>query len=105
MNVLGEASGLNGSHGGAEHRRPVCIYFRMTQMAQTSSVAASSLEERIEERLSGILQWLDENAPETRQDQKHLDADTTERAYWHYGYAAALQDIRNCLPGKNDRVS
>lgn len=28
-------------------------------------------------------------------DQRHLDADTLERNYWHYGYAVAIKDILN----------
>ena len=26
-------------------------------------------------------------------DQRHLDVDTPERAYWHHGYQAALTDV------------
>ncbi len=29
--------------------------------------------------------------------QKHLDADTTERAYWHHGYYMALNDALRLL--------
>ena len=37
--------------------------------------------------------WLDAEAPYTQVDQKHLDADTPERAYWHLGYQIALRDV------------
>jgi hypothetical protein len=47
----------------------------------------------VRKRLDGLRRWLAENAPYTVADQKHLDADTPERAYWHLGYAAALDDI------------
>ncbi|MFT3724573.1 MAG: hypothetical protein QM773_13425 [Hyphomonadaceae bacterium] len=88
-----------------EHRRPACILKKMTQLADTAHVQMTPLADRLEQRLDAILQWLEQNAPEAREEQRHLDANTTERAYWHYGYAAALQDIRNCLPGKNEQVS
>ncbi|MGE0046894.1 MAG: hypothetical protein AB7J28_00665 [Hyphomonadaceae bacterium] len=62
---------------------------------------AESLEQAIEERLDIVLQWLRENANKIGEEQRHLDAGSAERAYWHHGYAAALQDIKDCLPGKN----
>jgi hypothetical protein len=48
-------------------------------------------------RRDDIREWLDIEAPFTDVDQKHLDADTPERAYWHLGYQAALADIINLL--------
>lgn len=47
----------------------------------------------IESRRESLRQWLDDQAPYTAVDQKHLDANTPERAYWHHGYEAALSDI------------
>jgi hypothetical protein len=47
----------------------------------------------LQERLDSIRQWLDDNAPYTEHDQRHLDANTPERAYWHHGYQAALADV------------
>lgn len=44
-------------------------------------------------RRDGIRAWLDEEAPYTAHDQTHLDVNTPERAYWHYGYQAALADV------------
>lgn len=37
--------------------------------------------------------WLKDNHPAVLEEQKHLDEGTMERAYWHYGYMAALRDI------------
>jgi hypothetical protein len=34
-----------------------------------------------------------DEAPYITADQRHLDANTPERAYWHYGYQAALRDV------------
>lgn len=46
-------------------------------------------------RADGIKEWLDETAPYVFADQRHLDENTPERAYWHYGYRAALLDVLN----------
>ena len=51
----------------------------------------------IERRRDGIREWLDEESPYTDADQKHLDTDIPERAYWHHGYQAALSDILDLL--------
>jgi hypothetical protein len=48
---------------------------------------------RIRERRDDIRQWLEDEAPYTMADQKHLDEATPERAYWHLGYQAALTDV------------
>ncbi len=46
----------------------------------------------IRERAENLKEWLQDNAPYISVDQRHLDADTVERAYWHYGYMVALRD-------------
>ncbi|HKZ95896.1 MAG TPA: hypothetical protein VJ045_02830 [Hyphomicrobiaceae bacterium] len=51
----------------------------------------------LRERRDNIREWLDEEAPYTTVDQKHLDAHTPEQAYWHHGYQAALSDIMALL--------
>lgn len=55
-----------------------------------------TLEQMIEtweRRADGEAAWLAETAPYAQTDQKHLDANTPERAYWHYGYMTALRDV------------
>ena len=47
-------------------------------------------------RRDGIREWLDDEAPYAATDQRHLDIDTPERAYWHHGYQAALTDVLDC---------
>lgn len=47
----------------------------------------------LQQRRDDIREWLELEAPFAEVDQKHLDADTPERAYWHHGYQAALADI------------
>jgi hypothetical protein len=37
--------------------------------------------------------WIRENSAECLEEQKHLDAGSAERAYWHYGYLSALKDV------------
>jgi len=51
----------------------------------------------LRQRRDNIREWLDEEAPYTEVDQRHLDAHTPERAYWHHGYQAALNDIMSLL--------
>lgn len=51
----------------------------------------------LRQRRDGIREWLDDEAPYAASDQKHLDAHTPERAYWHHGYQAALTDIIDML--------
>ncbi len=48
-------------------------------------------------RRDGIRAWLDDEAPYTAHDQRHLDVNTPERAYWHYGYQQALADVIDML--------
>jgi hypothetical protein len=37
------------------------------------------------------------------QEQKHLDKGSSERAYWHHGYASALRDLLKSLESRNAR--
>jgi hypothetical protein len=48
-------------------------------------------------RRNQIRDWLDDQAPYTMAAQRHLDACTPERAYWHHGYQAALTDVMALL--------
>jgi hypothetical protein len=54
-------------------------------------------------RRDGIREWLDDEAPYTAHDQRHLEADTAERAYWHHGYQAALTDVLEMLSTADER--
>ena len=56
------------------------------------------------QRREKIQEWLDEEAPYTEVDQRHLDAHTPERAYWHHGYQAALSDIMALLALEGGRT-
>lgn len=57
----------------------------------------------LRQRRDNIREWLDEEAPYTDVDQRHLDAHTPERAYWHHGYQAALSDIMAMLALEGER--
>ncbi len=57
--------------------------------------------ERWEKRADGQRDWLAENAPYATADQRHLDANTPERAYWHYGYMTALRDVVRMVRGQS----
>jgi hypothetical protein len=51
----------------------------------------------LERRRNAIQEWLEDEAPHAALDQKHLEAASPERAYWHHGYQAALTDILELL--------
>lgn len=59
----------------------------------------------LEAREKGIHAWLLENAPFTFADQKHLDENTPERAYYHLGYRCAIKDALALAkrPAKTER--
>lgn len=59
--------------------------------------------ELLQKRRDAIRDWLDDEAPYAGCDQRHLDADTPERAYWHHGYQAALDDVINMLTGTTQK--
>lgn len=64
--------------------------------ASTAGVVTSVLgfaALKMQARSNGIERWLKENAPYISSTQKHLDENTAERAYWHYGYRCALLDV------------
>lgn len=57
----------------------------------------------LQQRRDDIREWLELEAPFAEVDQKHLDADTPERAYWHHGYQAALADIIALLDAQKQK--
>lgn len=60
----------------------------------------SAEEERLAilvQRRDEIRAWLAGEASYTKTDQKHLDAETPEQAYWHHGYQSALNDMIELL--------
>lgn len=57
----------------------------------------------IGERMQCIRQWMADEAPYVAADQRHLDANSPERAYWHYGYQAALKDVLDLVEGRSNQ--
>jgi hypothetical protein len=53
----------------------------------------------LETRAKGISDWLKKNGRGCFEEQKHLDQNTQERIYWHYGYMSALVDVVCYLTG------
>jgi hypothetical protein len=51
----------------------------------------------LRKRAEDLTGWIRENAPECGVEQKHLDADTPEQIYWHYGYLCAVRDAVELL--------
>ena len=51
----------------------------------------------LKRRRDGIREWLADEAPHTAVHQKHLETASPERAYWHHGYQAALNDVLDLL--------
>jgi hypothetical protein len=51
------------------------------------------LIQSLKTRIAAIRTWLADEAPYVTTDQKHLNEHTPERAYWHFGYQAALADV------------
>jgi hypothetical protein len=51
--------------------------------------ATGSIRQRIED----ILGFLSREYPAVFTEQRHLDAGTEARAYWHHGYMMGLRDV------------
>jgi hypothetical protein len=54
---------------------------------------STSLAELLEARKTNLADWLRDTAPECTKEQRHLNAGTNERVYWHYGYLMAVKDV------------
>ena len=51
----------------------------------------------IQKRIHDTQEFLLRESPECFTEQKHLNEGSQERVYWHYGYLAALKNIREQL--------
>jgi len=56
-----------------------------------------SLLQLVQGRSDELRDWLATHAADAATEQRHLDEGTPERAYWHYGYVTALQDVLRLL--------
>ena len=58
------------------------------------------MKAKTKQRRDDMAAALADEAPFTFTDHKHLDADTPERAYYHYGYICALADVLKLADAK-----
>ncbi|MEI9899731.1 MAG: hypothetical protein WDN31_05805 [Hyphomicrobium sp.] len=49
------------------------------------------------ERRDNIREWLGQQGELADCEQRHLDSGSSEQAYWHHGYQAALDDMLKLL--------
>lgn len=56
-------------------------------------MATDDLDFQIRKRIEELANWLQREDATRLVDQKHLDAGTVERLYWHLGYYEALNDV------------
>ena len=54
----------------------------------------------LQKRFDSLKEFLLEADPNCSNEQRHLDADTPERTYWHYGYAMAMRDVIRLIVGR-----
>ena len=80
---------------GGDERRETCFPGNM-DMHLADALA------RIQERAEGLRRELKAQNPECFREQRHTDANTAERVYWHYGYLMALRDVLALLNGSPD---
>jgi len=59
--------------------------------------------EKLTERLKGLTEFT-RCQQELLKTQRHLDEGSSERAYWHAGYASALADILSLISGTRTSV-
>lgn len=64
-----------------------------------------SLLSELTEQRNAIREFLRENAPETFNEQAHLDEEADARAYWSHGYQAALADVIRLIACQEDHNS
>ncbi len=61
-------------------------------------VADVEIVEKMAKRVADIEAFLRDNQS-ILEPQKHTDVFSSERVYWHAGYASALKDVLNALQG------
>jgi uncharacterized protein YecT (DUF1311 family) len=56
------------------------------------------LKQVLEERAQELRAWLEKKGHNCWHEQRHLNEDSAEQVYWHFGYLSALQDVLARLP-------
>ena len=54
-------------------------------------------ENAIRRRIAVLEAWLRGQGVNVKQERAHLEQDSRERLYWHYGYLSGLKDAANAL--------
>jgi hypothetical protein len=54
----------------------------------------SEFLEDLNNKIACLSKWIQEKTPHVIDEQTHLNDETEEQAYWHYGYLSALKDIQ-----------
>jgi hypothetical protein len=54
-------------------------------------------ENAIRRQIAVLEAWLRGQGIDVKEEKAHLDPDSRERIYWHYGYLMGLQDAVNAL--------
>jgi hypothetical protein len=68
-----------------------------------NNVSATEIVDTLETRKSDLAEWLQSHAPNCEIEQRHLDSETSEQAYWHFGYMMALKDVLALLSSASTR--
>jgi len=56
-----------------------------------------SPQQAMQIRRNELEAWLNENGADCASEHRHLDAETPEQIYWHFGYLTALIDALTLL--------
>lgn len=75
------------------------------QDPRISTGTYSSVLEAMERRKDDLQHWLRNESGHPIDDQRHLDADSIEQTYWHYGYLVAIKDVLALLGNTSTSVN
>ncbi len=75
----------------------------MADLKERFMLRKCAAEAAIRERKDVLSNWIRENDESCFSEQLHLDTDSSERLYWHYGYLIALRDVLNQLSTDQDK--
>jgi hypothetical protein len=56
----------------------------------------------IVERIATMEQWMRQYGSRALREERHLDRDSIERAYWNYGYLSALREALTLMTDQDD---
>lgn len=60
-------------------------------------VSVETAEDKVRRRIAKLEVWLREQGVDVKREQAHLDKNSRERLYWHYGYLIGLRDALNAV--------